>query len=53
MTADTVLIRREGDAIVLEPVDQWPQGYVDSFAGVPDDFARPQQGKPDRRARLR
>lgn len=50
---DTVLIRREGDAIVLEPADVWPEGYVESFAGVPDDFARPPQGEADRRHTLR
>ena len=49
---DTVLIRRDGDAIVLEPLDEWPAGYVESFAGVPDDFARPPQGEADRRDKL-
>ena len=49
---DTVLIRRDGDAIVLEPLDEWPAGYVESFAGVPDDFARPLQGEADRRDKL-
>jgi antitoxin VapB len=41
---DCVLVRREGDAIVLEPVHEWPDDYVESFAGVPDDFSRPPQG---------
>ena len=49
---DTVLVRREGAAIVLEPADQWPEGYVESFTGVPDDFARPPQGEPDEREKL-
>lgn len=51
--SDTVLVRREGNAIVLEPADAWPQGYAQSFAGVPDDFARPPQGEADRREKLR
>ena len=50
--SDTVLIRREGDAVILEPADQWPAGYVDSFAGIPDDFDRPLQGKADEREPL-
>ena len=41
---DTVLVRRQGNAIVLEPAHEWPEGYVESFAGVPDDFSRPPQG---------
>jgi antitoxin VapB len=53
VASDTVLVRREGDAIVLEPVDEWPDGYVESFCGVPDDFTRPPQGEPDRREHLR
>ena len=49
---DTVLVRREGDAVVLEPADEWPDGYVESFAGAPDDFSRPPQGKADEREKL-
>jgi antitoxin VapB len=47
--SDTVLVRREGAAIVLEPVDEWPAGYVESFSGVPKDFVRQPQGGKDRR----
>jgi len=28
---------------------RWPKGYVKSFAGIPRDFARPPQGKAERR----
>jgi antitoxin VapB len=48
---DTVLIRRKGSAVILEP-DGWPEGYAASFAGVPSDFSRPPQGKLDRREKL-
>ena len=48
---DTVLIRREGAAVILEP-DGWPEGYVLSFAGIPDDLERPPQGTIDRREKL-
>jgi antitoxin VapB len=48
---DTVLIRHEGSAVILEP-DGWPEGYVNSFAGIPDDFERGQQGQPDPRETL-
>ena len=48
---DTVLIRHEGSAVILEP-DGWPDGYALSFAGMPDDFERAPQGTPDRREKL-
>jgi antitoxin VapB len=50
--SDTVLVRREGLAIILEPADEWPEGYVESFSGIPEDFARPTQGEDDRREKL-
>jgi antitoxin VapB len=49
---DTVLVHREGQAVVVEPADEWPEGYVESFAGVPDDFARPSQGEVEKRTSL-
>ena len=50
--SDTVLVRREGDAVILEPANEWPEGYVESFAGIPEDFARPPQGETERREKL-
>lgn len=50
--SDTVLVRREGNAVILEPADGWPEGYVDSFAGVPEDFERPPQGEIEQRRKL-
>ena len=49
---DTVLVHREGSAVILEPVHEWPAGYAESFAGVPDDFDRPPQGRIDKRPKL-
>ena len=49
---DTVSVRREGKAVILEPSDDWPEGYVESFTGVPRDFSRPSQGKVDKRTDL-
>jgi len=49
---DTVVVRREGKAVILEPADEWPEGYVASFTGVPDDFERPVQRKLERREQL-
>ena len=46
---ETVVVRRSGRAVILEPADDWPDGYVDSFAGVPADFVRPPQGHAERR----
>ena len=50
---DTVLVRRQGRAVVLEPAHEWPDGYVESFAGLPEDFARPPQGALEERTSLR
>lgn len=50
---DTVLVHREGKAVVLEPALQWPENWVESFAGVPDDFVRPPQGEVEKRSSLR
>ena len=41
-------IRRQAN--VLAQVQKWPEGYVESFAGVPDDFCRPAQGKAGKRS---
>lgn len=50
---DTVLVRREGNAVILEPSNAWPEGFVESFAGLPDDFERPPQGEIEKRRKLR
>ncbi len=49
---DSVLVRREGNAVILEPDRGWPEGYFESLGGVPDDFVRPQQGKLEKRKKL-
>ena len=49
---NSVLVRREGDAVILEPADDWPEGYVESFSGIPGSFQRPPQGSTDRREKL-
>ena len=49
---DTVAVRREGNAIILEPIDDWPEDYAASFVGVADDFERPEQGEPTPREPL-
>jgi antitoxin VapB len=49
---ETVMVHREGNAVILEPVREWPDDYVDSFSGVPDDFERPAQGEVERRSKL-
>jgi hypothetical protein len=47
-----VPVHREGAGVILEPVDDWPEGYVESFAGAPEDLRRPAQGKVDEREKL-
>jgi antitoxin VapB len=49
---EDVLIRREGQAVILEPVDAWPEGYAESFAGVPADLRRGSQGRQEEREAL-
>jgi len=49
---DSVLVHREGSAVILEPAHEWPAGYVESFAGVPADFERSPQGQADKRRKL-
>jgi antitoxin VapB len=44
-SGDTVLIRRKGKAVILEPADEWPPGYFESFAKADVDFKRPPQGR--------
>lgn len=51
--SDTVFVRRNGDAVILEPADEWPEGYVASFAGVPQTLTRLPQGETDRREKLK
>src|SRR5438876_537974 len=46
---EIVLVRRQGKGILLEPIDEWPENYTSSFAGIPDDFRRLKQGKHERR----
>lgn len=48
---NTVLVRREGNAVILEPAQDWPDGWVESFAGV-DQFKRPPQGKAEKRRKI-
>lgn len=50
---DTVLVHREGRSVIVEPAHEWPEGYVESFAGVPEDFRRPPQGEVEERTSLR
>ena len=50
---DAVLLHRDGQAVIVEPAHVWPDGYVESFAGVPDDFTRPPQGEVEKRRSLR
>lgn len=44
-----VSIRREGDAVILEPVkkpkSKWPKGFFESFQISGSDIQRPPQGE--------
>ena len=50
---DSVFVRKEGNAVILEPNGgRWPDGWVESFSGMPDDFKRPAQRKFEKRRKL-
>ena len=49
---ETVMVHREGNAVILEPAREWPEDYVESFTGIPDDFERPAQGKVERQRKI-
>jgi antitoxin VapB len=42
---EEVAIRRQGDRIILEPVDreEWPEEFWQAFGGMSPDFERPRQ----------
>ena len=44
----TVVVRHEGEAIVLEPLKPkiWPEGFFDSIHITDPAFSRPDQGQP-------
>ena len=44
----TVVVRREGEAVVLEPPGPkaWPAGFFDSIGITDPAFERPAQGQP-------
>jgi antitoxin VapB len=45
---DEVTIRRDGDAVILEPLAKrrWPPGYWESFGPVGEDFRAPEPLPP-------
>jgi antitoxin VapB len=47
LSATTVGIRHEGEAIVLEPLKAkaWPEGFFDSIHIADPAFLRPEQGQ--------
>jgi antitoxin VapB len=47
---DEVEIHREGDRIILEPVqvEEWPESFWRAFEGMPEDFERPPQRRQTR-----
>ena len=47
----TVSIRRSGNSIILEPLDEWPDDYVASFAGA-EAIERQPQGTTEERESL-
>jgi antitoxin VapB len=42
--AREVLVRQEGRRVILEPVDEWSQAFLDSLGAWPEDIPRPPKG---------
>lgn len=38
-----VLVRREGERVILEPVDVWPQSFLAMLGSWSEDIERPEQ----------
>jgi virulence-associated protein VagC len=52
-SGEEVLIRREGKAVVLEPSDDWPEGYFESWGTPAAPIKRLPQGRHERRPRIK
>jgi antitoxin VapB len=50
MGVEEVTIRRQGDRIILEPLEreEWPEDFWKAFGGLSSDFERPRQERQDR-----
>lgn len=48
LSGEAVSIRRSGNAVILEPLDEWPADYVESFAGA-ERIERAPQGDVEER----
>jgi virulence-associated protein VagC len=46
---EEVAVRRVGKAVILEPVSEWPDGWVESFTSPDVKLSRPPQGIQERR----
>lgn len=42
-----VLVRKEGDRVVLAPIDAWPDQFIACLGGWPDEIERPVQARLD------
>jgi virulence-associated protein VagC len=52
---ERVSIRRQGDRIILEPLEgkEWPEEFWQAFEGMSPDFKRPEQSPADALRALR
>jgi antitoxin VapB len=47
--ATEVVVRREGNCIILEPVDEWPEDFRDLIGAWTEDIPRPPPAKTPKR----
>jgi virulence-associated protein VagC len=47
--ATEVVVRREGNRIILEPVDEWPDDFRDLVGAWTEDIPRPPPAKTPKR----
>lgn len=43
LPGDEVLVRREGRRVVLEPLDEWPESFLECLGSLEGDLPRPKQ----------
>lgn len=41
-----VVVHREGDRVILEPLDTWPQSFLATLGAWPEEIERPERQLP-------
>jgi antitoxin VapB len=38
-----VIVRKSGKRVILEPIDEWPEEFLEVLGSCPDEIERPKQ----------